>query len=146
MQSVISIISLILTVAQFGSFPKLNSALPAFTDWYPRLDPSFIIMPIVFSIIFVLVLYLPPKHRYDDFIKDDSKYKKWFWLSLMVSVISSFLVFLLTNSEREMPAVVICLIFSIIGSMLSFRSIAAIVRRIIPSPSLRHYPLSFLPF
>jgi len=144
MQSVISIISLVLAIVQFVGFRTLNSTLPQSTNWYPRLEPLFGVAPIVISLIFVFVLYLPKKHRYDDFIKNDNGYKKWFWVSFVVSVIVSFIIFWIQNPITEMSAIVICLIFSIIGATLGFIGFTAIPRGLITS--LKHYPLSFRPF
>jgi len=143
MQAIISfIIPLILAVVQSGGFWALNSTLPSVIDW-PELDPLFVVVPIFVSIFSVLWLYLPRKHSYDDFIKNDKKYKKYFWLSFMVSMILSFLMFMKTNN-MEMLAIAICLICSILGAILWFIAFAVIVRRLILS--LRNYPTSLSPF
>jgi hypothetical protein len=142
LNTVISIISLILGFAQSGGFWFANSKLPEYVDW-TELNAIFAIVPIVISSLSVLGLYLPLEHRYDDFIKDDSKYKKWFWLSFLVSVMLSLLLFCIYNNVNIL-AIVICLGISILGATTWFISIANIVRSFIPS--LKHYPLSFRPF
>jgi archaellum biogenesis protein FlaJ (TadC family) len=144
LNTIISIISLIFAIAQVVGFPTLNSTMPLSTDWYPRLEPLFGVVPVAISLIFVFMLYFPKKHRYDDFIKNDNGYKKWFWISFMVSLMVSFMIFWIQNSNTETSAIVICIICSIIGAPFGFIGFAAIGRVMILS--LRHYPLSFRPF
>ena len=117
-------------------------------DMLPDLPtPIFVLFPVLVSFLFAKMLYSEKRreHRYDDFIKDDKGYKKFFWKSFGISVIGTPIVAFLTyisldygDWSRWLPPVIVSSIYSVFGSLFCFKFFAAFLR--MNDASMKHYP------
>lgn len=117
-------------------------------DMLPDLPtPFFVLFPVFVSLLFAKMLYSKKRreHRYDDFIKDDKGYKKFFWKSFWISVIGTPIVAFLTymfldygDWGRSILTVIISLIYSALGSLFCFKFFAVLLR--MNDASMKHYP------